>query len=83
MGSIMFIGQGIAGNRVIGATDDGQVLKPIDPKTLSINEKSGIRVRPEHLHQALREHAGIANHEFANLFPLGIKPEEQLAGIWG
>ena len=83
MGSIMFIGQGIAGNRVIGATDDGQVLKPIDPKTLSINEKSGIRVRPEHLHQALREHAGIANHEFANLFPLGIKPEERLAGIWG
>lgn len=83
MGSIMFLGQGIAGNRVIGATDDGQVLKSIDPKTLAVNEKNGVRVRPEHLHQALRQHAGIAEHEFAKLFPLGINPEEQLAGLWG
>jgi uncharacterized protein (DUF1501 family) len=83
MGSIMFIGPGIAGNRVIGATDDGQVLKTIDPKTLAVDEKNGIRVRPEHLHVALRQHAGIADHEFANLFPLDIRQEEQLGGLWG
>jgi hypothetical protein len=83
MGSIMFIGPGIAGNRVIGATDDGQVLKTIDPKTLAVDEKDGIRVRPEHLHVALRQHAGIADHEFANLFPLDIRQEEQLGGLWG
>jgi hypothetical protein len=84
IGSIMFLGQGIQGNRVIGETDNGQFLKPIDPRTLAINEATGIRVRPEHLHQALREHAGISEHPLSKQFPLGVAEKgEALQGFWG
>ena len=55
IGSIMFMGKGIRGNRVVGATDERQFLIPIDNKTLSIDEENGIRTRPEHIHRALRE----------------------------
>ncbi len=82
IGSIMFLGHGIKGNRVIGATDGGQFLKPIDPKTLSLKE-DGLRVRPEHLHQALRTKAGIEQHAFSKQFPLEFPKAETLSGLWG
>jgi hypothetical protein len=83
IGSIMFLGPRIKGNRVIGATDEKQFAVPFDPTTLSSNQDHGIRVRPEHIHQALREFAGIADHPHSRRFPLGVKPEEQLQGLWG
>jgi hypothetical protein len=83
VGSIMFMGHGIRGNRVIGATDDGQRLMPINPETLDIDEQSGIRVRPEHIHLALREHAGIDNHPFARRFEMDVEPQERLRGLFG
>ena len=85
IGSIMFLGAGIAGNRVVGKTDDGQFLIPVDPKTLALEAEGekGLRVRPEHLHLALREHAGIADHPFSEKFPFVIKEEERLRGLWG
>jgi hypothetical protein len=39
--SIMFLGPGIRGNRVIGATDRDQQLIPIHPETLAIDAESG------------------------------------------
>ena len=85
IGSIMFLGPGVSGNRVIGKTDDGQFLVPVNPKTLALeeDEKKGVRVRPEHLHLALRELAGVADHPFAEKFPFLIKEEERLRGLWG
>ena len=83
VGSIMFMGKGITGNRVIGKTDDGQFLTPISPKTLALDKEQGIRVRPEHLHQALREHAKIADHPFCEKFPMKVKEEERLIGLFG
>lgn len=83
MGSIMFMGRQITGNRVIGATDSKQHLVQLNPKTLGMDEKRGIRVRPEHIHEALRQHAGIAEHEFAKSFPLALSEQERLAGLWG
>src|SRR5207249_8784721 len=62
IGSAMFLGRGIKGNRVIGATDERQFALPLDPQTLKLDKDKGIRVRPEHLHQSLRELAGIADH---------------------
>jgi len=50
IGSIMFLGPGIKGNRVIGATDEKQFHVPLDPQTLAIDKDKGIRVRPEHIH---------------------------------
>ncbi len=51
IGSILFIGPGMKGNRVLGETDDGQFAIPLDPKTLLANREKGIRVRPEHIHE--------------------------------
>ncbi len=85
VGSIMFIGAGIKGNRVIGETDDGQFLIPINPRTLALqpDAEKGLRVRPEHVHFALREFAGIEPHPFSEKFPLVIPAEERLKGFWG
>lgn len=83
IGSIMFLGRGIRGNRVVGATDDGQFHVPVNPRTLAIDRQNGIRVRPEHIHQALRELAGIADHAFSRRFPLGVPETEGLRGLWG
>src|SRR5205085_2495327 len=62
IGSAMFLGRGIKGNRVIGATDEKQFAVPLDPAGLKTDKDKGIRVRPEHIHEALREYAGIAEH---------------------
>ena len=83
IGSMMFLGRGIQGNRVVGATDEKQFLVPLDPKSLAVDKEKGIRMRPEHLHLALRELAGIENHNFSKQFPLGITDPEKLQGLWG
>jgi hypothetical protein len=83
VGSIMFMGPGIKGNRVIGATDDKQFLVPINPRSLVTDQEQGIRVRPEHIHVALREFAGISKHSFSRKFPLDIPAGEQLERFWG
>jgi hypothetical protein len=83
VGSIMFLGRGIRGDRVLGATDEKQFLVPFDPKGLRTDREKGIRVRPEHVHQALRELAGIEAHAFSRQFPLGIPEGERLERLWG
>ncbi len=83
IGSIMFLGAGIAGNRVIGATDKKQFFVPIDPASLAIDKKNGIRVRPEHIHIALRRLAGIESHAFSKQFPLTIPDDERLLNLFG
>ena len=82
IGSIMFLGPGIKGNRVIGTTDGGQFLNPIDAQTLGVakDPDEGLRVRPEHIHQSLREFAGIAEHEASKKFPFVIPDGEQVGG---
>lgn len=83
IGSVMFLGRGIKGNRVIGATDEKQFHVPVNANTLAIDKDRGVRVRPEHIHQSLRELAGIADHTYSRRFPLGVKDEERLRGFWG
>lgn len=82
IGSVMLLGPGIKGNRVIGATDDRQFARPLDPRTLAMDEK-GIRIRPEHIHDALRDFAGIATHAYAKKFPLGVNEGGKLHGFLG
>ena len=83
IGSILFLGRGIKGDRVIGATDEKQFHVPVSPRTLAVDREKGIRVRPEHIHTALRELAGIAGHAFSRRFPLGVADSERLQGLWG
>ena len=83
VGSVMFLGPGIKGNRVRGATDDGQLHVLMNPQTLLTDKDKGIRVRPEHIHHALRQFAGIVDHPLSKKFPLGVKEPEVLRGLWG
>lgn len=69
--SVLLMGKGIPGNRVIGVTDERHVPIGLDPRTLEPIGESGIRLQPKHLHRALRRLAGIADHEKAERrFPL-------------
>ena len=83
IGSALFLGRGIKGNRVVGATDEKQFAVPVDPKTLALDKGKGVRVRPEHVHEALRELAGIADHPLSKKFPLGVTEKDKLRGLWG
>lgn len=83
IGSIMFLGPGVKGNRVIGSTDEGQFAVPLKPDTLELDRENGIRVRPEHIHAALRKFAGIARHDSSQRFPLKVPPDEMLKNFWG
>jgi uncharacterized protein (DUF1501 family) len=83
IGSALFLGRGIKGNRVVGATDEKQFAVPLDPQTLKPTKEKGIRVRPEHVHEALRGLAGIADHPLSKKFPLGVADREKLRGFWG
>jgi hypothetical protein len=83
IGSAMFLGPGIKGNRALGATDEKQFAVPFDPKSLKLDKSKGIRIRPEHLHESLRELAGVADHPLAKKFPLGVTVEQKLRGFWG
>ena len=40
-------------------------------------------MRPEHIHEALRQFAGIADHPHSKKFPLGVTDSEKLNGLWG
>jgi hypothetical protein len=85
IGSAMFLGPKIKGNRVIGATDEKQFAVPLNPTTLACEteKEKSIRVRPEHIHEALRQYAGIAEHPFSKMFPLGVAQKEMLQTLWG
>lgn len=83
IGSAMFLGNGIKGNRVIGATDEKQFGVPVVPGTLACDKDKGIRVRPEHIHQELRALAGIADHPMSKQFPLGVAEKDRFKGLWG
>jgi hypothetical protein len=82
IGSAMFMGQGIRGNRVIGATDEKQFAVPILPDSLACDKEKGLRVRPEHIHEALRSLAGIGDHAMSKRFPLGVAEKERLKTLW-
>ena len=83
VGSVMVLGPGIKGDRVIGATDEKQFHVPLNPQTLACDKAAGLRVRPEHIHEALRQHAGIADHALAKKFPLGVAEKDKLQRFWG
>ncbi|MDP6446847.1 MAG: DUF1501 domain-containing protein, partial [Pirellulaceae bacterium] len=82
IGSIMFMGRGIRGNRVIGETDEKQMLATVNVNSLAVDAAEGIRIRPEHIHDALRRLAGIEDHPFSKKFPLDVPAEESLRQLW-
>ena len=78
--SMMLMGAGIPGNRVIGASDEGHRPLTVNPQTLALDE-NGVRIRPEHVHAALRKLMGIESDSFSLQFPLQMDdPMDLLAG---
>jgi uncharacterized protein (DUF1501 family) len=67
--SMLALGPGIGGNRVVGGTDAEQRARPIDPSTLQPAD-AGVVIRPEHVHRALRRLAGVDGDGMADRFPL-------------
>ena len=66
---------------MIGTTDEKQFLVPVNPQSLATDKEKGIRVRPEHIHKALREFAGIDTHAFAKQFPLDVPEARRLHSL--
>jgi uncharacterized protein (DUF1501 family) len=57
--SMLVMGPGIPGDRVIGATDGGQRALAIDASSLAVAGDGGSPLVPETVHRALRRVAGI------------------------
>jgi hypothetical protein len=83
--SVMMMGRGIAGGRVIGQTDDGSNgdgtyqkgirAKPVKVQSgeVVVTEESdpeGFILKPGHLHDALRELAGVRNHAVSEKYAI-------------
>lgn len=56
--SMMAMGAGVRGNRVVGGTDDHVEALKVNPQTLAL-DPNGITLTPEHIHVALRQMAGV------------------------
>ncbi|MDH5671496.1 MAG: DUF1501 domain-containing protein [Myxococcales bacterium] len=67
--SAFFLGAGIPGDRVLGATDAEQLARPVDASTLEVAD-GGVVIRPHHIHRALRRLAAMDGHEIADAYPL-------------
>ncbi len=67
--SMLVSGPGIAGGRVIGSTDEGYRPVPVNPTTL-LPDPNGIRIRPEQIHAALRQKAGLLTGAMAQRYPV-------------
>ncbi len=71
--SMMMMGPGIQGNRVIGGTDDRHNLFLVDPVTLQAtgrpDEAEGVRLGIADVHRSLRDLAGVPN-DYKAAFPL-------------
>ncbi len=70
--SILAMGAGITGNRVIGGTDENFEALAINAETLE-TDSNGIIMTPQHIHRALRDFLGIQS-ELDALFPITAEP---------
>lgn len=67
--SMMLMGQGVPGNRVVGSTTDRHRPIAVDPTTLAPSE-AGVRIKPGHVHRAIRQLAGLTGSSLDRLFPI-------------
>ena len=77
--SMMLMGHGVPGNRVIGASDPRHRPLTINPQTKALDE-NGIRLKPEHVHAAIRKLAGIERDPLSLQFPLDMGEDINLFG---
>jgi hypothetical protein len=74
--SMMIMGPGITGNRVIGGTNERHSPLDLDLNTMQpVPEGQGVRIKPGHVHKALRKLAGIDTSPIVQRFPLSEEEE--------
>lgn len=69
--SIMAMGAGITGNRIIGATNENFEALKLNTSTLQPDD-NGIIITPQHVHRSLRDFLGVQD-DLDKLFPIGVK----------
>jgi uncharacterized protein (DUF1501 family) len=67
--SMLAFGPGVRGNRVVGATNDEQRPRKLDPGSLALDD-AGVALGPAHIHRGLRKLAGVDTTELAGSYPL-------------
>jgi len=78
--SMLVMGKGIPGDTVIGKTTERHNPLNVDPNTLAPVEGGGVRLKPGHVHRALRRLAGIDQNPVVTRFPIKEKEELPLFG---
>lgn len=68
--SMLLMGAGVRGNRVIGATNEAQRARGLDFATLAVSDASTRRLNPKSIHTSLRRLAGVETAEAARQFPI-------------
>lgn len=68
--SMLVMGAGVRGNRVVGATNEAQRARGLDYTTLAVSDASTRRLNPKAIHTALRRFAGVETSEVARQFPI-------------
>lgn len=68
--SMLFMGKGITGNRVIGATNDELKAQKVNPASLEL-DGSGITLTPASIHQEIRKQNLLDRSLLDDKFPLG------------
>lgn len=68
--SMMALGAGISGDRVMGGTDAHFSALKVNPQTLAL-DTSGITLTPKHIHLALRAIGDISHHALAQKYGIG------------
>lgn len=77
--SMIAMGNGIPGDRVVGRTADGHTLVPLDAGTLTEEApegEDGVRIQPMHVHRALRRKLDVAGSDLDAAFPLGSDEDD-------
>jgi uncharacterized protein (DUF1501 family) len=67
--SLFFMGAGVQGNRVIGATDEGVNALPVNLQTLELDPQ-GQKIQPSHIHASLRARFGVDQHPLSAHYPI-------------
>ncbi len=76
--SVMLMGAGIKGNRVVGASDERHNALGVNPSTLAVDDANGIHIEPKHIHANLRQVLGITDAEMSRMFPINIADDETM-----
>jgi uncharacterized protein (DUF1501 family) len=71
IGSIVIMERNAAyGNRMLGRTDEGHNALKINPSTLQQDNKTGVIIKPGHVHKALRRYLGLEASPITKRFAL-------------